>query len=135
MKGEIPAGATFTRTFTVDRTRVIDFMGPEIRVYATPAMIHDIEVTCRDWLLTYLGEGEDSVGARVEIAHERPTPLGMAVTHSVQVGAVAGRRVSFEITVRDAVEEVAHARHDRVVVATARLAAAVRRKGERKEGR
>ncbi len=130
MKGEIPVGAAFTRAFTVDQARVIDFMGPEIRVYATPAMIHDIEVTCRDWLLSYLEEGEDSVGARVEIAHDRPTPLGMAVTHSVRVGAVAGRRVSFEIVVRDAIEEVAHARHDRVIVDKARLAAAVRRKGE-----
>jgi fluoroacetyl-CoA thioesterase len=131
MKGEIPIGATFTRSFTVDQARVIDFMGPEISVYATPAMIHDIEVTCRDWLLSQLGEGEDSVGARVEIVHERPTPLGMAVTHSVRVGALAGRRVSFEITVRDAVEQVAQARHERVVVDKARLAVAVRRKGER----
>jgi predicted thioesterase len=47
------------------------------------------------------------------------------VTHAARVVAVDGRRVSFEIVVRDAVEEVARATHERMIVDKARLAAAI----------
>ena len=39
----IEAGKDLVRHLTVDESRAIDFMGPEIRVYATPAMIEDAE--------------------------------------------------------------------------------------------
>ncbi len=127
----IEPGARFSRSFAVDASRAIGFMGPELRVYATPSIIHDLETACRDWLLERIGEGEDSVGAVVEIQHLRPTPLGAAATHEVTVSRIEGRRVSFDITVRDAVEEVARARHQRVIVDKARLAAALRAKREK----
>jgi fluoroacetyl-CoA thioesterase len=122
----IEPGIRFSRGFAVDETRAIGFMGPELRVYATPAIVHDLETACRDWLLARIGPGEDSVGAVVEIEHLRPTPLGIEVTHEVTVTRAEGRRVFFEIVVRDPVEEVARARHQRVVVAKDRLAAVVR---------
>lgn len=124
----IEPGAEFHRSFTVDEGRTIGFMGPQLRVYATPSIVHDLETTCRDWLLGHIGEDEDSVGVRVDIEHKRPTPLGMAVTHAARVTAVDRGRVTFEITVRDAVEEVARATHQRMIVEKARLAAAIEAK-------
>ncbi|HVH74778.1 MAG TPA: hotdog domain-containing protein [Stellaceae bacterium] len=128
MTSAIEPGAEFSRSFTVDEGRAIGFMGPQLRVYATPSIVHDLETACRDWLLLHIGAGEDSVGVRVEIEHRRPTPLGMSVTHQARVVAVDGRRVSFEIVVRDAVEEVARATHQRMIVEKARLAAAIEAK-------
>jgi fluoroacetyl-CoA thioesterase len=124
-------GSRFSRSFSVDRGRTIGFMGPQLRVYATPAIVQDLETACREWMLERIDPGEDSVGAVVEIEHLRPTPLGMEATHAVTVTRVEGRRIFFEITVRDAIEEVARARHQRVVVAKDRLAAAVKAKRDR----
>ena len=121
-------GSKFSRSLTVDEGRSISFMGPELRVYATPAFLGDLEWICRDWLLHEIGEGEDSVGVGVELEHTRATPLGMAVTFDVTLAAVDGRRATFDIVARDAVEEVGRARHRRMVVEKERLKAAIQKK-------
>jgi predicted thioesterase len=127
----ITVGEKFTRTFTVDDTRAISFLGPELRVYATPRIVGDLEFSCRDWLLGKVDEGQDSVGVRVEVEHKRGTPMGMTVTHEFEVVEVDRARITFAITVRDTLEEVAVARHTRAVVAKTRVAEAVKAKRAR----
>jgi predicted thioesterase len=95
-------------------------MGEALRVYATPWMTRDIEVTCRDFLLEYLDETENSVGARVEIDHLGPTLIGMWVDVEATVAEIDRRRVTFEVEVRDALDTVGRARHVRFVVDLAR---------------
>ena len=65
MKNTLAVGLTKTRRIAIDKQRVIDFMGEELRVYATPWMARDIEVTCRDLIFENLDDGEDTVGARI----------------------------------------------------------------------
>lgn len=120
MKPGLETGATRTRRFTVDRDRTIGFMGEALRVYATPWMTRDIEVTCRDFLYEYLDETENSVGARVEIDHLGPTLLGMWVDVTATVAEIDGRRVTFDVEVRDALDTVGRSRHVRFVVDLAR---------------
>lgn len=120
MKPGLEKGATRTRRFTVDKDRTIGFMGEELRVYATPWMTRDIEVTCRDFLLEYLDETENSVGARVEIDHLGPTLIGMWVDVEATVADIDRRRVTFEVEVRDALDTVGRAGHVRFVVDLAR---------------
>ncbi len=122
MKSTLVPGASHKRSLTVDRPRTIDFMGEELRVYATPEMVRDIEVTCRELLRQHSGPGEDSVGTRVEVDHLGATFLGMPVEISVVVAEVKGRAVTFEVTVRDPVEEVGHGRHTRFIVDLAKTA-------------
>src|SRR5690606_20413183 len=54
MKPSLAPGATRTSKLTVDRDRTIGFMGENARVYATPMLVQDIEITCRDLLLEHL---------------------------------------------------------------------------------
>ena len=54
-------------------------MGEKARVYATPMLVRDIEIACRDLLLEHLDAGEDSVGTRVELDHLAATLMGMKV--------------------------------------------------------
>ena len=116
MKPTLAAGLTASRTFTVDRERTIDFMGEDARVYATPMLVRDIEVTCRDLLLEHLEPGEDSVGTRVEIDHLAPTLLGMSVTVRATIVEAKGRAVAFAIEAKDDKEAVCRGRHSRFVV-------------------
>ncbi|MDF3011525.1 MAG: LysR family transcriptional regulator, partial [Burkholderiales bacterium] len=101
MKSTLAPGLSATREFPVDRERTIDFMGEDARVYATPMLVRDIEVACRDLLLEHLEPGEDSVGTRVEIDHLAPTLLGMKATLQVKVAEVKGRAVTLEVEGRD----------------------------------
>ena len=116
MKDTLKAGLSSTKRIIVDEDRCIGFMGKEGMVYATPRMVSDVEYTCRDFLLQHLDEGEDSVGAHVSIDHLAATPLGLEVTIDVKIADVEKRRVTFEFSVRDPVEECGRGRHVRFVV-------------------
>jgi predicted thioesterase len=117
MRQTLATGMTTNTRLTVDGKRTISFMGEEFRVYATPAMILDIEDTCKDFLQRRLDDGESSVGARVEIDHLGPTLIGMWVDISATITNVEGRRVTFDVDVHDeAGDHVGHCRHVRFVV-------------------
>jgi len=120
MKSSLKAGLTHSRTVEVDESRCIGFMGREGMVYATPRMVSDVEYSCRDFLLTHLDAGEDSVGAHVSIDHLAPTPLGLSATIELCVAEVDRRKVVFEFSVKDPLEEVGRGRHVRFVVETAK---------------
>jgi len=122
MSDALKPGLTLTRRIDVDRARTISFMGDECRVYATPLMLYDVEFACRDLLLEHLEPGKDSVGTRVELDHVGATLLGMWVEITVTLAKVEGPAVSFDFTVRDAVEEVARGKHNRFVVGVEKTA-------------
>ena len=104
------------RELVVDRERTIGFMGEAARVYATPMMVRDIEMTCRELLLAHLDPGEDSVGTRVEIDHLAATLLGMTVRIEAKVTEVKGRAVTFEVSAHDGIDQCARCKHARFVV-------------------
>jgi predicted thioesterase len=120
MKSSLAVGLTKTRSLVVDERRTISFMGPEGRVYATPEVIRDVEMTCRDLLLEHLDPGEDSVGVRVELDHLAATPLGFSVEITARIAEVNRRQVVFEVTARDPIDEIARGRHARFVVEIAK---------------
>jgi len=122
MKASLASGIQSSTSLTVDRDRTIGFMGEAARVYATPSLVRDVEVACRNLLLEHLDPGEDSVGTRVEIDHTAATLLGMTVEISVRVLEVAGRAVTFEFEGRDSVEPICRGRHSRFVVEVAKTA-------------
>jgi fluoroacetyl-CoA thioesterase len=115
MKGTLKVGLASTKHITVDEGRCIGFMGKEGMVYATPRMVSDVEYACRDLLLEHLDEGEDSVGAHVSIDHLAATPLGLEVTIDASIVDIEKRRVTFEFSVRDPIEECGRGKHVRFV--------------------
>lgn len=116
MSDTLKPGLSATRRIDVDSARTISFMGDDCRVYSTPSLLHDIELTCRDLLLEHIEPGKDSVGTRVELDHIGATLLGMWVEITVTVLEVNGAAVTFEFSARDPVEPVARGRHNRFVV-------------------
>jgi fluoroacetyl-CoA thioesterase len=131
MKPSLQPGITLTSKLTVDRDRTISFMGEEARVYATPKLLYDIEMACRDLLLAHLDPGEDSVGTRVELDHIAATLLGMSVEITVTVAEVSGRAVTLEVQARDSVEPICRGKHSRFVVDVAKTAQRLAAKGQK----
>ena len=120
MKPSLETGLSTRRELVVDEERCIGFMGREAAVYATPRMVSDVEYTCRDFLLQHLDEGEDSVGAHVSIDHLAATPMGLKVVIDVKIVEIDRRRVTFEFTVHDPVEQCGRGKHVRFVVENAK---------------
>ena len=121
MKPTLAPGLATTREFAVDRERTIDFMGEEARVYATPMLVRDIEVTCRELLLGHLEPGEDSVGTRVEIDHLAATLMGMKVTIAATLAELKGRAAIFDVVATDGMDTICRGRHARFIANVAQV--------------
>jgi len=128
MKNTLAAGLNATRELVVDRERTIDFMGEDARVYATPMLVRDIEIACRELLLAHLDPGEDSVGTRIELDHLAPTLLGSKVSLSVTAIEAKGRAVTFEVSGSEGGEAICRGRHSRFVVSVEQTRARLKRK-------
>ena len=120
MKPTLAPGLSTKKELQIDEARCIGFMGKEGMVYATPRMVSDVEYACRDFLLEHLDPGEDSVGAHVSIDHLAATPLGLTVRIEARIAEVDRRKVTFEFSVHDPVEQVGRGKHVRFVVETAK---------------
>lgn len=134
MKSGLEAGLTATRRITIDKPRTIDFLGEDLRIYATPELVRDIEVTCREFLLNYCDDGEDSVGTGIQVSHSGATLLGMNVEITIRVTKVDGRAVSFEATASDGVEQIGGGEHSRFVVDVAKIKSKVMAKAQKVRG-
>ncbi len=117
----ISVGITSTWRITIDKPRTVDFLGEALRVYATPELVRDIEVSCREFLLGYAEAGEDSVGIGINISHSGATLVGMHVDIAITVTAVEGRKVTFSVVARDDAEEISRGDHGRFVVEVEKL--------------
>ena len=131
MKDSLKAGVSFTAKALVEKDKTIGFMGEDLRVYATPFMVQDTERTCRDFMLEHLEDGEDSVGARVEIDHLGPTLIGQTVEIEGKVTEIEGPRVLFEVEIRDEVDTVGRIKHTRFIVEKARQGGRLEKKKAR----
>ena len=125
MKSTLVPGISTVRKLTVDRPRTIDFLGEELRVYATPELVRDFEITCRELILEHCDAGEDSVGTGINITHTGATLAGMPVEITVQVTEINGRTVKFALSARDGVEAISSGEHSRTIVNVEKLRARV----------
>ena len=128
MKPTLKAGIAAKRSFHVNRESTIGFMGDDARVYATPMLVRDIEISCRDLLLQHLGPGEDSVGTRVEIDHLAPTLEGADVTIDVNLAELNGRAAVFAVSASDGKEPICRGRHSRFIVDVAKTKERLKKK-------
>ena len=122
MQDGFKEGITSTRRLTVDQPRTIDVMGEDLRVYATPELVRDIEQTCKGLILDYADVNEDSVGTNVNIDHVAPTLLGMSVDITVTIKEIDRRRVVFEISADDDIEQMGKGTHTRFIIDTSKSA-------------
>ena len=128
MKTSLKSGIAAKRSFHVNRESTIGFMGDDARVYATPMLVRDIEIACRDLLLQHLDSGEDSVGSRVEIDHLAPTLEGADVTIEVRLAELNGRAALFDVSASDEKEPICRGRHSRFIVDVAKTRERLRKK-------
>src|SRR5271169_3155093 len=115
MKDTLRPGVSKVARTQVDRDRTIGFMGEEGRVYGTPYLVRDIEMTCRQLILDHGDAGEDSVGTDLAIKHLATTLLGMSVERTATAAAVGGRKFHLNVSAKDNIEQICSATHESFV--------------------
>jgi predicted thioesterase len=115
-------GLTASVTMTVtDADTAISFRSGSVPVLATPRVIALCEEASVLALDGILGDGETSVGMRVQLDHVQPTAVGGTVTADATLEKVEGRRLTFTVHAHDSRGLIAAGRVTRVVVDTERF--------------
>jgi predicted thioesterase len=91
-------------------------------VLATAEMIRWMEYAAYKVLEPFYEDHESSVGARIEVQHLAPTPLGMRFRALARLTRIEGRRYFFELEAYDEKEQIGRGTHERVIIDTARFA-------------
>ena len=93
----------------------------EVAVLGTPRLVALLEEATMSALDGTLGDGETSVGMRVQVDHLAPVAPRTGVTAEAVLDAVEGRRLTFSATATVGDAQVARATIVRVVVETGRF--------------
>lgn len=119
----IPVGAKGTYTLRVLPAHLANQFKDAIlpQVFATPWMVTIMENAALNAIRDYLEPGESAVGTAVNIRHLAATPVGHRVTATAEVTKVDGRRIEFNVSARDELEEIGAGTHERMLIDLARI--------------
>lgn len=120
---------TAQETVTPDMTAATMGSG-DVEVLATPAVMALVERVAAAAVAGVLEPGSTTVGARMEVDHLAPTPVGAMISATVRLEAVAGRKLSFGFEVSDPGGVVARGSHLRVLVNRDAFVEAARSRGD-----
>jgi fluoroacetyl-CoA thioesterase len=100
-------------------------------VFATGFLVGLVEWTCIQLVNPHLDwPREQTVGTRVELSHDAPTPPGFEVGVRVRLAEVDGRRLVFDVSASDGPDAICAGRHERMVIDAGRFAARLAKKRE-----
>jgi predicted thioesterase len=92
-----------------------------VSVLGTPRVLAWVEEASVAAIVSALGEGETSVGMRVQLDHVQPSGVGSTIRAEATLEKVEGRRLTFTVNAHDERGIVAVGRVTRVVVDRARF--------------
>jgi len=120
----VPVGVKGTYTLRVTPAHLANQFKDAVLppVFATPMMVTIMENAALNAVRDYLEPGESIVGTVVNVRHLAATPAGHTVTAEAVVTKVDGRRLEFDVTARDEIEEIGKGTHERMVVDLGRIA-------------
>ena len=118
MDFRVKTGAIKERRIKVSSNQTTSFLWDGENVLSTPAMISEMEETCRLLIKEQvpLDSEWDSVGTLVNVRHLAATPVGAEVLLRAKVTSIEGRRVRFEVEASDRIEKVGDGIHERFII-------------------
>lgn len=117
MVQQLTAGLTAKVQLTVGDADTAQALGSgDVPVLGTPRVVALAEAATVAATARALESGQTTVGVRVELEHRAASPIGHLVTAEALLTKVEGRRLFFEVTVRDGERVAAEGRVERVLV-------------------
>jgi len=139
MKESLRAGLRHEHTFAVTAAKTVPALYPESaeframpEVFATGFLVGFLEWACIEAIRPHLDRPhEQSVGTRIDVTHEAATPPGFTVTAVVELVAVDGKKLVFDVSAHDGIDTIARGRHERFVIDRAKFDARLAGKAAR----
>ena len=120
----IPVGAKGAAEMLVTDDKTAAAIGSgSVRVFATPWMVAMMELSACNALAPYYEEGQSSVGTKLNVSHDKATPVGMRVHAEAEVIEVDRRRIVLQVTARDETGVIGRGTHERFLIDMAKFLA------------
>ncbi len=124
MKDTLKPGIKYEHKFLVPSSKTVPALYPEAEeflampeVFATGLLVGFLEWACIKCVNPHLDwPREQTVGTYIDVSHQAATPPGLEVTASVELIAVDGRRLVFQVEAHDGVEVISKGRHERFII-------------------
>ena len=98
-------------------------------VLSTPHLVGLLETTAHRAIQPFLDEvSQSSVGSLINIKHLAATPVGMQIRIRVELLAVDGRKLRFNVEAWDEIEKISEGEHERFIIDSVRFTESVEKK-------
>ncbi len=124
MKETLKVGTEFEHTYVVKDDKTVPALYPEAEellvmpeVFATGYLVGLIEWTCIKAVNPHLDwPAEQTVGIHIDVSHTAATPPGFAVTVKTKLVEIDGKKLVFEVSAHDGVDQITKGRHVRFII-------------------
>jgi len=103
-------------TTVTDKETAMAMGSGRVQVYATPAMIAQMESAAVSAVDPYLPDGMISVGIEIDVRHVAATPVGENITAMAEITRIDGKTVHLEVRVWDERELIGMGKHSRYLI-------------------
>jgi fluoroacetyl-CoA thioesterase len=124
VKESLKPGIRYVHRMIVPQSKTVPALYPESdefllmpEVFATGFMVGFLEWACIKAINPYLDwPNEQTVGTHINVSHEAATPPGLEVTASVELIAIEGRKLVFNVEAHDGVDLISKGQHERFII-------------------
>jgi fluoroacetyl-CoA thioesterase len=128
MTAVIPIGLRHTETLRVDDSLTVPAHSAAFPgfadmppVFATASLVAFIESTCIEALRPYLTAAQRTVGIHIDVSHSAATAIGLQITAEVELVAMKGSQLNFDVRCHDDINQISEGRHERYIIDTERF--------------
>ena len=124
MKETLKPGIRYEHKFVIPQSKTVPALYPESEefaampeVFATGFLVGFLEWACIRAINPHIDwPHEQTLGTHINVSHEAATPPGLEVTATVELIAVEGRRLVFNVEAHDGVDLISRGQHERFVI-------------------
>ena len=124
MKETLKVGIKYQHKFIVPKSKTVPNLYPESEefkimpeVFATGYLVGFLEWACILAIKPHLDwPSEQSVGTHINVSHQAATPVGLEVIANVELVKIEGKKLTFNVEARDAVDIISKGVHERFII-------------------
>jgi len=124
MKDSLKPGIKYEHKFKVPKSKTVPSLYPESEefvampeVFATGYLVGFLEWACIKAINPHLDwPQEQTLGTHINVSHEAATPAGLEVTATVELVAVEGKKLIFNVEAHDGIDLISKGQHERYVI-------------------
>ena len=124
MKETLNVGIKYQHKFTVPKYKTVPNLYTELEefkimpeVFATGYLVGFLEWACILAIKPHLDwPSEQSVGTHINVSHQAATPVGLEVIANVELVKIEGKKLTFNVQARDAVDIISKGVHERFII-------------------